>query len=67
MFKLIGFIIAALPVFMFLRAIFGPRLKRSKALADFKRHLDQLVWVILFFIGCAVVYALVQLIYGHLF
>jgi hypothetical protein len=41
MFKSIGFIVAAIPVALFLTAIFFPKSrKRSQALADFKRHVD---------------------------
>ncbi len=64
MYKLIGIIVAALPIFFFLKAVFGGRLKRSKAVADFKKQMDYAVWVILVFIGCAVVYTFAKLIYG---
>ncbi len=64
MYKLIGLILAALPVVLFLRAIFfGRSKKRSQAVSEFKKQLDYAVWVILFFIGCAVVYSVAKLVY----
>ena len=67
MFKLIGVILAAAPIVLFLRAIFKGRLKkRSQPLSEFKKQMDYLVWVILFFIGCGVVYAIGKLIYQFL-
>ena len=55
MFKLIGIILALMPVFFFLRSIFaGQAKKRSQAVSAFKKQIDYLVWVILFFIGCTV-------------
>jgi hypothetical protein len=56
MYKLIGIILAAIPVILFLRAMFMGPLKRSRAMADFKKQIDYLVWVILILIGCAVAY-----------
>jgi uncharacterized membrane protein YbjE (DUF340 family) len=64
MFKFIGIILAAMPVVLFLRSVFfGKSKKRSQAMAEFKKHVDYVVWVILFFIGCAVVYAIGKLVY----
>ena len=64
MYKLIGIILAAIPVVLFLKAIFfGQSKKKSQAVSDFQRHVDYLVWAILFFIGCAMVYAIGKLIY----
>jgi hypothetical protein len=63
MFKLIGLILAAIPVVLFLRALFaGPWKKRSQAMSDFRKQVDYLVWVILFLIGCEVVYVVGSLI-----
>jgi hypothetical protein len=63
-FKLIGIILAAAPIVLFLRAIFKGQLKkRSQPLSEFKKQMDYLVWVILFFIGCGVVYSIGKLIY----
>jgi hypothetical protein len=66
-FKLIGIILAAAPIVLFLRAIFKGHLKkRSQPLSEFKKQIDYLVWMILFFIGCGVVYAIGKLIYQSL-
>jgi hypothetical protein len=66
-YKLIGIILAAAPIVLFLRAIFKGRLKkRSQALSDFKKQIDYLVFAILVLIGCAVVYSIGKLIYQFL-
>jgi hypothetical protein len=66
-FKLIGIVLAAAPIVLFLRAIFKGQLKkRSQPLSQFKKQMDYSVWVILFFIGCGVVYAIGKLIYQFL-
>jgi hypothetical protein len=63
MYKLIGIVVAAIPVVLFLRAIFTTQSKkRSQAVSNFKKQVDYLVWVILFLIGCEVVYLIVTLI-----
>ena len=67
MYKMIGIILAALPVVLFLRAIFMRQSKkRPQAVSDFKKQMDYLVWAILFFIGCGVVYAIGKLLYQFL-
>ena len=67
MFKLIGIIVAAAPIVLFLRTIFKGQLKkRSQPLSEFKKQMDYLVWVILFSIGIGVVYAIGKLIYQFL-
>jgi hypothetical protein len=63
MYKFIGIILAVMPIVLFLRAIFMGRLKKSQAVSEFKKQLDYAVWVILFLIGCAVVYSVGKLIY----
>jgi hypothetical protein len=66
-FKLIGIILAAAPIVLFLRAIFKGQLKkRSQGLSDFKKQMDYFVWAILFIIGCGVVYSIAKLIYQFL-
>jgi hypothetical protein len=63
MLKLVGIILAAIPVVLFLKAIFlGPSKKRSQALSDFRKQIDFLVWAALFLIGCGIVYTIVTLI-----
>jgi uncharacterized membrane protein YbjE (DUF340 family) len=63
MFKLIGLLVAAMPVILFVRAMFMGSKKRSQAVSNFKKQVDYVVWVILFFIGCGVVYSVGRLIY----
>jgi hypothetical protein len=64
MFKFLGIILAAMPIVLLLRSVFfGKSKKRSQAMSEFKKHVDYVVWVILFFIGCAVVYAIGKLVY----
>ena len=62
MYKLIGIVLAAIPVILFLRTIFMGQLKRSQAASDFKKHIDYLVWMILILIGCGLAYSIVKLI-----
>jgi len=63
-YKLIGIILAAAPIILFLRAIFKSQLKKkSQGLAEFKKQIDYLVWIILFVVGCGVVYSIGKLIY----
>jgi hypothetical protein len=63
MYKLIGIMMAAIPVVLFLRTIFTAQSKkRSQAVSNFKKQVDYLVWVILFLIGCEVVYLIATLI-----
>jgi len=65
MYKLIGIMLAAIPVVLFLRAIFTVQSKkRSQAVSKFKKQLDYLVWAILFLIGCEVAYFIGTLIWS---
>ncbi len=64
MYKFIGIALAVMPIVLFLRAIYmGRSKKRSQAVSEFKKQLDFAVWVILFFIGCAVVYSIGKLVF----
>ena len=68
MYKLIGIIMAAMPVILFLRAMFMGSKKRSQAVSNFKKQVDYVVWVILILIGCGVVFSIVKLLYDmHVF
>jgi hypothetical protein len=61
--KLIELIVIAIPLVLFLRAIFpGQSKKLSLAFADLKRHLDYVVWVMLIVMGFAILYSIVMLI-----
>jgi hypothetical protein len=64
MLKLIGIVLALMPIFLFLRAIFM-RSKKRPAVSEFRKQLDYAVSLILFFIGCAIVYAVGKLIYQY--
>lgn len=67
MFKLIGIIVAAVPVLMLLKAIFSRVVKRRpQAFTDFKKQLDYLVWAILVCIGVAIAFSFGRLIYQAL-
>jgi hypothetical protein len=62
MYKLLGIILTAIPVILFLRNIFTTQLKRSQAVSDFRKQIDYLVWMILILIGCGLVYSIGKLI-----
>jgi hypothetical protein len=62
MLKLIGIIVAVLPFVLFLRAVFGKRLRQSPVVAEFKRQIDYMVWAILILVAVAVVYSIGKLI-----
>ena len=47
------------------RAMFMGSKKRSQAVSNFKKQVDYVVWVILFFIGCGVVFSVGKLIYEY--
>jgi uncharacterized membrane protein YidH (DUF202 family) len=63
MYKLIGIILAAMPVILFLRAMFMGSKRRSQTLSNFKKQVDYAVWAILFMIGCGLVFSIGKLIY----
>jgi hypothetical protein len=64
-YKLITILLAAIPIVMFLRTIFFGRSKAVKlAVSDFRKQIDYLVWLILFAIGCGIVYSVGKLIYS---
>jgi hypothetical protein len=66
MLKFIGIVLALMPIVLFLRAIFM-RSKKRQVVSEFRKQLDYAVSLILFFIGCAIVYAVGKLIYLHWF
>jgi hypothetical protein len=55
-YKLIGIILAAVPIVLFLKALMGQSRKRSQAVSDFKKHMDYVFWVIMLLVGCGVIY-----------
>ena len=64
MFKLIGIVVAVIPIVLFLRPFFKGRFKRtSQAVAEFRKQVDYLVWGILIFVGCGVAYSIAKLVF----
>ena len=62
MFKLITIVVAAIPVVLFLRSVFGRSPAVKQAVSEFRRQVDYLVWVILFAIAVGIVYSTVNLL-----
>jgi hypothetical protein len=57
-FKIIAFLAAAIPIFLFVRSIFFPRTTRiNKGLREFKKQANLAVSIFLFLIVCVVVFA----------
>jgi uncharacterized membrane protein YidH (DUF202 family) len=63
MLKLIGIIVAAMPVILFVRAIFMGSKRRSQAVSNFRKQVDYAVWAILFMIGLGLVFSIGKLLY----
>jgi ABC-type phosphate/phosphonate transport system permease subunit len=64
MYKLIAILVAVIPIILFLRTVFFGRSQvMRQASADLRRHVDYLVWAILFLIACGIVYSVVNLIH----
>ena len=64
MLKLIGLIVAAMPVILFARAMFMGSQRRSQAVSNFRKQVDYAMWAILFMIGLGLVFfSLGKLIY----
>jgi hypothetical protein len=62
MFKFISILIALIPVVLLLRSVIGRSKVMKRAVADFKRQIDFLVWVILLMMAAAIIYSLVMLV-----
>ena len=57
-FKIIAFLAAAIPIFLFVRSVFFRRTTRlNEGLREFKKHTDLAVTIFLFLIACVVVLA----------
>jgi hypothetical protein len=57
-FKIIAFLAAAIPLFLFVRSIFLRRTTRiNEGLKEFKKQADLAFSIFLFLIGCVVVFA----------
>jgi hypothetical protein len=61
MFKLISILIAMVPVVLLLRSVLGRSTAVKRAVADFKRQIDLLVWIILLMMAAAIFYSLITL------
>lgn len=62
--KIIAFIAAAIPLFLFVRSLFFRRPTRlSQAVKEFKTQLDTGIWIFLGLVGCVVAFALGKLVW----
>ena len=63
--KIIAFLTAAIPLFLFIRAVFFQRTTRiNEGLKEFKKQANLAVSILLFLIGCVVVFAVGKLVVG---
>jgi hypothetical protein len=63
--KLIAFLSAAVPVYLFVRSLRGNRPSRfSQAMGEFKRQVDLAVWIFLGLVGCVIAFAAAILIWA---
>lgn len=63
--KIIAFIAAAIPIFLFVRTVFFRRPTRfSEGLKEFKKQTDLAIWIFLFLIGCVVAFAAGKLLWA---
>jgi hypothetical protein len=62
MFKLITILIALIPVILLLRSVIGRSATMKRAVADFKKQIDFLVWVILLMTTAAIIYSVITLV-----
>ena len=66
-FKIIAFVAAATPIFLFVRSIFFRRPTRlNEGYKEFKKQSDIAVSIFLFLIGCVVIFAVGKLIWAWL-
>jgi predicted permease len=61
--KLIAILVAVIPIILFLKNIFGRSQAMKRASSELRRQIDYMVWAILFFILCGIVYSVVNLIH----
>jgi len=62
--KLIALVAAAIPVILFLRAMFGRRPSKFGAtLREFKKQVDLAIWIFLGLVGCVVAFATGKLVW----
>jgi len=64
LFKIIAFIAAAIPLVLFVRAVFFQRRTRLGAgVKEFKKQFDLAIWIFIGLIGCLVVFAAGKLLW----
>jgi hypothetical protein len=64
LFKIIAFIAAAVPLILFVRAVFFQRTtKLGEGVKEFKKQFDLAIWIFLGLIGCVVVFAAGKLLW----
>ena len=63
-FKIIAFIAAAIPIFLFVRSVFFRRsTKLNEGLKEFKKHTDMAITIFLVLVGCVVAFAAGKLLW----
>ena len=63
-FKIIAFLAAAIPIFLFVRSIFFRRTTRvNEGLREFKKQANLAVSIFLFLIACVVAFAVTKLVW----
>jgi len=65
--KIIAFVAAVIPIFLFVRSIFFRRPTRlNDGFKEFKKQSDVAVSIFLFLIGCVVIFAVGKLVWAWL-
>ena len=64
MYKLITILVAAIPIVIFLKTVFGRSQALKQASAEFRKQVDYLVWLILFIVACGILYSTLNLIHS---
>ena len=65
MYKLFAILVAAMPIILFLKTVFFAKSKvMQEASSAFRKQIDYLVWAILFFVGCGIIYSVGSLIHS---
>ena len=63
-FKIIAFVAAAIPLFLFVRSVFFRRpTKLGEGLKEFKKHTDMAITIFLVLVGCVVAFAAGKLLW----
>jgi phosphate/sulfate permease len=63
--KIIAFISAAIPIFLFVRAMFFKRpTKTSERFKEFKKQTDRAIFIFLGLVGCIVAFAIGKLVWA---